>query len=229
MRDALLLPFPTCALVAALMGKLQRMHFIIRSCSTLLKCQSTARTTLGVVESSGRLLESSAPSYVLQGNTKVATAPCLLQQLNQQLRDEAQAEDREYHGSLTVLIDISFELLRPYQDLRKNNLRDLSLTEAFWLLSGETEHTLKPGRRVQATIQGLSAMAAFCTLPDIRDMEAVISSSDISSSGEVRPDSRLRRGDTVPARSANQSLLYRPNNPCLLLVSAQLTTACLSV
>lgn len=165
------------------------------------------------------------PQSSAQGNTEPATAHCLLQQLNQQLRGEAQAEDREYNGSLTVLIDIAFELLRPYQDLRKNNLRDLSLTEAFWLLSGETEHTLKPGRRVQATIQGLSAMAAFCTLPDIRDMEAVISSSDISSSGEVRPDSRLRRGDTVPARSANQSPLCCKYGPCLRLVFAQLIKA----
>lgn len=133
----------------------------------------------------------------------VTIAHCLLQKLDQQLREEAQQEDKEYAGSFTILIDIIFELIRPYKDLRKTNLRDLSLTEAFWLLSGETEDTLKPGRRVQATIQGLSAMAAFCTLPDIRDMEAVISSSDISSSGEVRPDSRLRRGDTVPARSGN--------------------------
>lgn len=127
---------------------------------------------------------------------------CLLQEMNQRLREQAQQEDREYAGSLTVLIDISFELLAPFKDLRRVNLRDLSITEAFWLLSGETEDTLKPGRRVQATVQGLSAMAAFCTLPDVRDMEAVISSSDISSSGDVRPDSRLRRGDTIPARSA---------------------------
>ncbi|KAL3162429.1 hypothetical protein ABBQ32_010098 [Trebouxia sp. C0010 RCD-2024] len=123
-----------------------------------------------------------------------------LVQMNQQLREEAEQEDRDYIGSLTLLIDIRFELLAPFKDLRRVNLRDLSITEAFWLLSGETEDTLKPGRRVQATIQGLSAMAAFCTLPDVRDMEAVISSSDISSSGEVRPDSRLRRGDTIPAR-----------------------------
>ena len=201
------------------------MHTNTRSCSTLLTCQSTALSPLGC-ETSGQSVDiclSHAPNSfarvvclghlsrslaqtICSRHVQFARAHCLLQQLNQQLRGEAQAEDREYNGSLTVLIDIAFELLRPYQDLRKNNLRDLSLTEAFWLLSGESEHTLKPGRLVQATIQGLSAMAAFCTLPDIRDMEAVISSSDISSSGEVRPDSRLRRGDTVPARSANQTL-----------------------
>ena len=164
------------------------MHTCIKSCSTLLAYQPAAPRALSVI-SSARVLKSTA------------TAHCLLQKLDQQLREEAQEEDKEYTSSLTILIDITFELLRPFKDLRKNNLRDLSLTEAFWLLSGETEDTLKPGRRVQATIQGLSAMAAFCTLPDIRDMEAVISSSDISSSGEVRPDSRLRRGDTVPARS----------------------------
>ena len=114
-----------------------------------------------------------------------------------------------------MLIDISFELLRPYLDLRRENLRDLSITDAFWLLSGETQDTLKPGRRVQATIQGLSAFAAFCTLPDIRDMEAAISCRDISSSGEVRPDSRLRRGDTIPARSANHThLLVSPVPVC---------------
>lgn len=146
---------------------------------------------------------------------------CLLQQMNQQLREEAEQEDRDYIGSLTLLIDIRFELLAPFKDLRRVNLRDLSITEAFWLLSGETEDTLKPGRRVQATIQGLSAMAAFCTLPDVRDMEAVISSSDISSSGEVRPDSRLRRGDTIPARSAHALL------PCCIICSSvQLQTPC---
>lgn len=154
--------------------------------------------------------------HICPSQGKTATAHCLLQKLDQQLREEAQEEDKEYTGSLTVLIDITFELLRPFKDLRKTNLRDLSLTEAFWLLSGETEDTLKPGRRVQATIQGLSAMAAFCTLPDIRDMEAVISSTDISSSGEVRPDSRLRRGDTVPARSVNQSLsCCGPTHACV--------------
>ena len=148
----------------------------------------------------------SSAVHICLSPREIAPAHCLPQKLDQQLREETQEGDKEYTGSLTVLIDITFELLRPFKDLRKTNLRDLSLTEAFWLLSGETEDTLKPGRRVQATIQGLSAMAAFCTLPDVRDMEAVISSSDISSSGEVRPDSRLRRGDTVPARSGNQAL-----------------------
>ena len=179
----------------SLVCRLQRMHI----CITDHAVPSHISLLLG-----GHC--GSSAVHICPTQRTTATTHCLLQKLDQQLREEAQEEDKEYTGSLTVLIDITFELLRPYKDLRKTNLRDLSLTEAFWLLSGETEDSLKPGRRVQATIQGLSAMAAFCTLPDIRDMEAVISSSDISSSGEVRPDSRLRRGDTVPARSANQAL-----------------------
>ena len=68
------------------------------------------------------------------------------------------------------------------------------------LCAGETADTLKPGRKVQATIQRVSDAAAWVTLSDINDITAVILNIDISSSGEVRPGDRLRRGDVIPAR-----------------------------
>ena len=95
---------------------------------------------------------------------------------------------------------MSFELILPYMDLRLPYTSHDQYDDTFWLLSGETPKTLKAGRRVQATIVGLSDVAAYCTLPDLHDIEAVILSEDISSSGPVRPSDRLRRGDTVAAR-----------------------------
>ena len=109
---------------------------------------------------------------------------------------------------LPTWIDMAFELTRPYMDLRVPAETELSIAEIFWLLSGETEQSLKPGRRVQATVMGLSDLAAYCTLPDLHDIEAVILSEDISSSGPVQPSDRLRRGDTVAARS-------EPANSCI--------------
>lgn len=117
------------------------------------------------------------------------------QDFNNRLQEDQNEPDR-----LSTLIDISLELVEPYADIRPLNRLDLALDETFWLLSGETHTTLKPGRRVQATVTGLGGEAAFCTLPDMGDMEAVILADDISSSGHVRPGDRLRRGDTVPAR-----------------------------
>ena len=66
--------------------------------------------------------------------------------------------------------------------------------------AGETADTLKPGRKVQATVQRVSDAAAWVTLSDINDISAVILNTDISSTGEVRPGDRLRRGDVIPAR-----------------------------
>ena len=72
-----------------------------------------------------------------------------------------------------------------------------------WCLfcTGENADTLKPGRKVQATIQRVSDAAAWVTLSDINEISAIILNTDISSSGEVRPGDRLRRGDVIPARS----------------------------
>ncbi|KAL0039173.1 hypothetical protein WJX77_010168 [Trebouxia sp. C0004] len=109
-------------------------------------------------------------------------------------------QDQDQTDRLSTLIDISFELVLPYSDLRPENPGQLTISDTFWLLTGETPSTLKLGRRVQATIMGLSGQAAYCSLPDLNDMEAVILADDISSSGPVRPGDRLRRGDTVPAR-----------------------------
>lgn len=121
-----------------------------------------------------------------------------LQDLSQRLQQDESESNR-----LSTLIDISFELISPYFDLRPEYRGDIRLSEIFWLLCGEGEATLKAGRRLQATITGISGEAAYCTLPDINDMEAVILADDISSSGHVRPADRLRRGDTVPARYAD--------------------------
>lgn len=126
----------------------------------------------------------------------IPTRHTLLQGFTLRLQQDQDQSDR-----LSTLIDISFELVLPYSDLRPNNSGQLTISDTFWLLTGETPSTLKLGRRVQATITGLSGQAAYCSLPDLNDMEAVILAEDISSSGTVRPGDRLRRGDTVPARS----------------------------
>ena len=133
-----------------------------------------------------------------------------------------QEQNQDQSDRLSTLIDISFELVLPYSELRPENSGQLTISDTFWLLTGETPSTLKLGRRVQATITGLSGQAAYCSLPDLNDMEAVILADDISSSGPVRPGDRLRRGDTVPARSACALVLQWVKMPWLHTVWLQL-------
>ena len=137
--------------------------------------------------------------WQLSNKASIATQYTLLQGFSLRLQQE---QNQDQLDRLSTLIDISFELVLPYSDLRPENPGQLTISDTFWLLTGETPSTLKLGRRVQATITGLSGQAAYCSLPDLNDMEAVILADDISSSGPVRPGDRLRRGDTVPARSA---------------------------
>jgi len=106
----------------------------------------------------------------------IPTRYSLLQGFSLRLQQDQDQSDR-----LSTLIDISFELVLPYSDLRPENPGQLTISDTFWLLTGETPSTLKLGRRVQATITGLSGQAAYCSLPDLNDMEAVILAGSYSS------------------------------------------------
>ena len=160
-------------------------------CSELLLCRHMrVGVNFGTMESSNNC------TFVFNVIQAVGSMRCaMLQEVSQGLQLDQGDSNR-----LSTLIDISFELISPYMDLRPLYIADFSLSDIFWLLSGESESTLKAGRSVQATIIGLSGQAAYCTLSDMNDMEAVILCDDISSQGQVRPGDRLRQGDTVPAR-----------------------------
>ncbi|GAB4816099.1 hypothetical protein N2152v2_003145 [Parachlorella kessleri] len=73
--------------------------------------------------------------------------------------------------------------------------------DIFWLCSGETKDTLRPGRKVEARIRYVTEEDARCVLPDINNLEAVIRAQDVSSSAD-RVDCRdfLKPNDTVTAR-----------------------------
>eukprot|EP00884_Botryococcus_braunii_P001188 jgi/Botrbrau1/1106/Bobra.0162s0007.1 len=110
------------------------------------------------------------------------------------------AEEDARNRSLSALIDISFELVSPYMDLRGQR-QPLKEDEVFWLLSGESKETLKLGRRVEALVRWVGNEEARCQLPAFNNLDALLHRDDISSSMPVsEPRDRLRAGDTVAAR-----------------------------
>ena len=68
---------------------------------------------------------------------------------------------------------------------------------------GETEETLKAGRRVELLVVYVGQSEARCVLPEIGGLEALLQAKDISSSqpGAV-PGDYLKAGQSVTARSA---------------------------
>jgi hypothetical protein len=82
--------------------------------------------------------------------------------------------------------------------------------EVFWMLSGETEATLKPGRKVEAKVRFVTEEEARCVLNDLSNLEAVIPKDCISSEGIVNPRDRLESNKTYTARHALAIHLQHP-------------------
>ena len=74
---------------------------------------------------------------------------------------------------LPTLIDIQFELLQPYGDVRHRKV-ELQPDEIFYHAAGEGKSTLKPGRRVEASIRYVTKTAVYCNLPDLNNIQAVL-------------------------------------------------------
>lgn len=80
---------------------------------------------------------------------------------------------------------------------------------------------LKPGRRVEALVKFVGNNEARCVLPELDNLEATLSSSDISSQGPVIPSDHLKVGQSVSARFCHcrflmdLSLPATPHHICL--------------
>jgi hypothetical protein len=72
----------------------------------------------------------------------------------------------------------------------------------FWLLTGETEETLRKGRPVSAVVTSVGREDARVKLPDFSYLDGVIRAEDVSSAADtVAPCDRMQKGQTVSARS----------------------------
>ncbi len=72
--------------------------------------------------------------------------------------------------------------------------------EVFWMLLGGDRDALKQGRMVEARVRGVMGSAAFCVLPDVHGLDAVVSADDMSSSGTVDCRDRVKVGDVIKGR-----------------------------
>lgn len=76
----------------------------------------------------------------------------------------------------------------------------LQKSTAFWWMFGESLGTLKPGRRVEALVKYVGQSEARCILPEICEMDAILSAKDISTNSSVIPGDYLKAGQSVAAR-----------------------------
>lgn len=104
-------------------------------------------------------------------------------------------------NKLSTLIDIQQEFVMPFGELRREVVAPKE-EEVFWLCSGQSPDTLRPGRKVEARVRFVTETDARCVLTDINGLEAVIHSNHVSSSAGEGIDCRdfLKAGQTVMAR-----------------------------
>ena len=80
---------------------------------------------------------------------------------------------------------------------------ELQKERQFWWMVGETEETLKAGRRVELMVVYVGQNEARCVLPELGGLEALLQAKDISSSQQnAVPGDYLKAGQSVTARSA---------------------------
>ncbi|PSC69358.1 transcription elongation factor SPT6 [Micractinium conductrix] len=107
------------------------------------------------------------------------------QHLQQELASKAAADGGAAdpldapRSRLATLVDIQMEFAGPFGELRKP-LEPLKPEEVFWLCSGETQETLKQGRRVEARIRNIGDNEIRCVLPDLNGIEATVDKSEVS-------------------------------------------------
>lgn len=70
----------------------------------------------------------------------------------------------------------------------------------FWWMVGDTQQTLKKGRRVEAVVRWVGQNEAKCSLPELGGLDATVSAMDISSQGTVMPSDYLKVGQSINAR-----------------------------
>lgn len=117
---------------------------------------------------------------------------------------------RALRGStrLATLIDIKFELIAPFADLRPR-MHNLNKEEALWtdpallyLATGEGEESLKPGRKVEAKVRYVGEKMVRVSIPELNNVEAIINSDAVSSTRgteEVDCRNHFTNNDTVIA------------------------------
>lgn len=102
---------------------------------------------------------------------------------------------------LATLIDIQFEFVAPYGEMRPPRSR-LDVDGRFWLALGEDRSTLKPGRKVEAQVKYVNSAFVKCVVPELNGFEAEIPATAVSSKpGQETVDCRdyFKKGDTVVA------------------------------
>ncbi|KAK9828928.1 hypothetical protein WJX72_002842 [[Myrmecia] bisecta] len=118
-----------------------------------------------------------------------------LEQFDRHIRQDAP----DGPSKLSTLIDISFELVQPFGEVR-GELGPPKDEEVFWMLTGESEETLKEGKLVEVVVRFATQDCAYCTLNDASGLEGMLSKEDISSQGPVDPRDYCKQGATMMAR-----------------------------
>lgn len=73
--------------------------------------------------------------------------------------------------------------------------------EVFWLMTGESETSLRPGRKLEARVQWVISSAINCTLPDCHNIDAVVEANHVSSrEAQVDCKERAKMGESLLAR-----------------------------
>jgi len=97
---------------------------------------------------------------------------------------------RALRGStrLATLIDIKFELISPYGELRPRMHNLNKGEEALWsdpallyLATGEDEECLKVGRKIEAKVRYVGEKMVRVSIPELNNVEAIINADSVSS------------------------------------------------
>lgn len=112
-------------------------------------------------------------------------------------------QDDGNSNSIQTLELIKSELQHGFQECRKVYLEP-SKEECFYLMSGEREETLFPGRIVQATIRKVQDNQVMCVLES--GLVGFIYKEDLSDHCDAEPKERITEGSLVTCRVKNVNM-----------------------
>ncbi|CAN1295158.1 Transcription elongation factor SPT6 homolog, partial [Linum perenne] len=108
-------------------------------------------------------------------------------------------EDKDLQNKKEAFRDIKRELIQGFQDWRQQ-YKEPSQEEEFYMISGETEDTIAEGRIVQATVRRVPGMKAICALESGLTGILMKDDYDDDSRDISELSDRLREGDILTCR-----------------------------
>ncbi|XP_058203463.1 transcription elongation factor SPT6 homolog [Rhododendron vialii] len=109
------------------------------------------------------------------------------------------SKDKGWENKRETLDKIRLELIQGFQDWRRLYV-ERSQEEEFYMISGETEHTVAEGRIVQATVRRVQAQRAICALES--GLTGVLTREDYTDDWKEEGDlsEKLHEGDILTCR-----------------------------